>query len=74
MELIFNDQIICPDISIARKLAFNRDVSCVCVSLEGDIANPAGTMEGGSTNRRGRGPLESYMIYKDAARKYGEIR
>jgi len=73
MELVFRDTILCPDITIARKLAFDRSVSCRCISLEGDVADPAGTMEGGSVNNNRKTPLERFMSCKEARQKLKEV-
>lgn len=39
------------DAGTAKKLAFAREVSTRCITLEGDDFNPGGTLTGGSRNK-----------------------
>ena len=48
MKFVFSDTLICTDEEVAKKVAFDRDVRTKCVTLDGDIYDPAGTLTGGS--------------------------
>ena len=50
MKHIFANVIVCEDTETAKKLAFDPYVKMKTVTLEGDIYNPTGTLEGGYTN------------------------
>jgi len=45
--------LICRDLDIATKVAYDRQVMTLCVTLEGDKVNPSGEMSGGAANRGG---------------------
>ncbi|XP_044253418.1 structural maintenance of chromosomes protein 2 [Tribolium madens] len=48
MEHIFGNVFICKDMSVARRVAFDNRIRRKCVTLDGDIVDPAGTLTGGS--------------------------
>ena len=48
MEYVFGDTFICDTPEIARAVCFDSRVRCPCVTLAGDVFDPAGTLEGGS--------------------------
>lgn len=43
----------CQDSGTAKKLAFSREVSRRCITLEGDDFNPGGLLTGGSRSQGG---------------------
>ncbi|CDW78995.1 structural maintenance of chromosomes protein 2-1-like [Stylonychia lemnae] len=47
VKYVFGDVIICEDSTIAKKLAFDPYVRIKTVTLDGDIYNPQGLLEGG---------------------------
>lgn len=47
MEHILGSVIICNDMDSANILAYDKRVSTVCVTLEGDVVNSFGQMSGG---------------------------
>jgi len=49
MKYIFSNVIVCEDQETAKKLAFDPYVKMKTVTLEGDIYNPNGVLEGGHT-------------------------
>jgi structural maintenance of chromosome 2 len=49
MKYIFSNVIVCEDTETAKKLAFDPYVKMKTVTLEGDIYNPNGVLEGGHT-------------------------
>ena len=49
MKYIFGKVIVCEDAETAKKLAFDPYVKMKTVTLEGDIYNPNGVLEGGHT-------------------------
>ena len=48
MEFAFGDTLITANADISNKLAFHRDIKLKCVSLQGDVCSPSGTLAGGS--------------------------
>ena len=48
MSYVFGDAIICEDAQTAKMLAFHREVNSRCVTIEGDVYDPSGTMSGGA--------------------------
>ncbi|CAG9864049.1 unnamed protein product [Phyllotreta striolata] len=53
MEYIFGNAFVCKDISVAKRIAFNDDIRKLCVTLDGDVVNPAGTLSGGAPKAGG---------------------
>ncbi|RZC38547.1 structural maintenance of chromosomes protein 2, partial [Asbolus verrucosus] len=51
MNFIFGNVFICKDISIARQVAFHDRIKRRCVTLDGDVADPAGTLSGGAPQK-----------------------
>ncbi|VDB87086.1 unnamed protein product [Peniophora sp. CBMAI 1063] len=48
MAFVFGGTVICQDAPTAKMLAFHRDVHARCVTMEGDVYDPSGTMSGGA--------------------------
>ncbi|KAF7255557.1 hypothetical protein EG68_07779 [Paragonimus skrjabini miyazakii] len=48
MEYVFGNTLICPDLNIARRVAFHPGIERRTVTLEGDVFDPQGTLSGGS--------------------------
>ncbi|XP_029049101.1 structural maintenance of chromosomes protein 2 isoform X1 [Osmia bicornis bicornis] len=53
MNWIFGQIFICKDIDIARKIAFHENIKKKCITLEGDVVDPAGTLSGGAQLKTG---------------------
>lgn len=53
MEHVFGRTIICSNTNSGKTVAFDNGVRSRCVTLEGDVYNPAGTLTGGASNRGG---------------------
>jgi len=49
MEYAFGDKIVCDSLDTARKVAHDPKVHKKCVTLDGDVVDPSGTMTGGSS-------------------------
>jgi structural maintenance of chromosome 2 len=47
LQDIFGDTIICENIDIARKIAFDPNIRLSCVTLNGDVVKSNGMMSGG---------------------------
>merc|ERR1712048_698823 len=69
---LFGTQIICPNISTARRVAFARGVQTRCVTLDGDSADPRGMMEGGSVANR-QSALQVFYAYRQRAEELRHI-
>lgn len=50
MKYVFGTAFVCQDSGTAKKLAFSKEVSSRCVTLDGDDFNPGGLLTGGSRN------------------------
>lgn len=48
MKYVFGNTFVCKDSDSAKAVAFNKEVYTSCVTLDGDLFNPAGTLTGGS--------------------------
>ncbi|XP_043795262.1 structural maintenance of chromosomes protein 2 isoform X1 [Apis laboriosa] len=53
MTWIFGQIFICKDIEIAKKIAFHDNIMKKCVTLEGDVVDPAGILSGGAPLKTG---------------------
>lgn len=53
MTWIFGQIFICKDIETAKKIAFHDNIMKKCVTLEGDVVDPAGTLSGGAALKTG---------------------
>lgn len=50
---IFGQIFICKDMETAKKIAFHEQIMKKCVTLEGDLFDPAGTLSGGAQSKSG---------------------
>lgn len=48
MAYVFGDTLVCADAAAAKAVTFNKSVGVKCVTLEGDVYDPSGTLTGGS--------------------------
>lgn len=48
LEFVFGQILICTDLNVAKQVAFHPNIRCKCVTLDGDIVDPAGTLSGGA--------------------------
>lgn len=58
MEFIFGNVFICKDMDIARQVTFHDQIRKKCVTLDGDVTDPSGTLSGGARQRGGSVLLE----------------
>ena len=49
MEYVFGSTFICADADTAKLVTFNPAVRMRCVTVEGDVYDPSGTLSGGSS-------------------------
>ena len=47
MQFVFGSSFVCPDVQTASQLAFTSTIARRAVTLDGDVIDPHGTMEGG---------------------------
>lgn len=50
---VFGQIFVCKDMETARKVAFHERIMKKCVTLEGDLFDPAGTLSGGAPAKSG---------------------
>ena len=48
MEYVFGNTLICTDADTAKRVTFDKNVRTKSVTLEGDVYDPSGTLQGGS--------------------------
>lgn len=48
MKYVFGKAFVCTDSIAAQKVAFSKDIRKTCVTKDGDLLNPSGTLTGGS--------------------------
>ena len=53
MEYAFGDKFVCDSLATARATANHKDVQRKCVTMDGDVVDPSGTMTGGSSGSLG---------------------
>ncbi|XP_011862527.1 PREDICTED: structural maintenance of chromosomes protein 2 [Vollenhovia emeryi] len=53
MTWIFGQIFICKDMDTAKKIAFHEKIMKKCVTLEGDLYDPVGTLSGGAAAKSG---------------------
>jgi structural maintenance of chromosome 2 len=53
MQHVFGNTIICDSSATAEAIAFDKNIRCKTITLEGDTYDPSGTISGGSKNSLG---------------------
>lgn len=53
MTWVFGQIFVCKDMETAKKIAFHEKIMKKCVTLEGDLFDPAGTLSGGAPSKTG---------------------
>ncbi|KAG5438166.1 hypothetical protein PCANB_003017 [Pneumocystis canis] len=53
MEYVFGSTVICENGEIAKKIAFDPNMSLKSITLNGDVYDPSGTLSGGSSSLNG---------------------
>ncbi|XP_074031936.1 structural maintenance of chromosomes 2 [Leptinotarsa decemlineata] len=53
MEFIFGNVFICKDINVAKQVTFHDRIRRKCVTLDGDVTDPSGTLSGGAPQKGG---------------------
>ncbi|KNC84458.1 hypothetical protein SARC_03322 [Sphaeroforma arctica JP610] len=52
MQYVFGTTIVCTSAQAAQKVTYDRDVRTRCVTLDGDVYEPSGTLSGGSNRNK----------------------
>lgn len=47
MEYVFGNTLICSNQKIAKSICFDSNLKIRCVTIDGDVYNPSGALEGG---------------------------
>ncbi|XP_018577903.1 structural maintenance of chromosomes protein 2-like, partial [Anoplophora glabripennis] len=53
MEFIFGNVFICKDMNVAKQVTFHDHIRRKCVTLDGDVTDPSGTLCGGAPQKGG---------------------
>ncbi len=48
MKYVFGSVLVCTDMTVASKVAFDPNIRCKCVTLDGQVVDPGGSMTGGN--------------------------
>ncbi|RWS30541.1 structural maintenance of chromosomes protein 2-like protein [Leptotrombidium deliense] len=72
MKYVFGDILVCPNMEIAKKVAFAKDVQKKTVTLDGEVFDPSGTLFGGFLGQRGK-TLSQIMKIKENKRIINDI-
>lgn len=51
MEHVLGNVFICKDLDVARQVAFHERIRRKCVTLDGDVVDPAGVLSGGARKK-----------------------
>ena len=62
MRFVFGSTFVCPDVQTASQLAFNATIARRAVTLDGDVVDPHGTMEGGASAQQQAGQLSLVQL------------
>eukprot|EP01134_Creolimax_fragrantissima_P000493 CFRG0493T1 len=52
MQFVFGATIVCSDANAAQRITYDKDIMTRCVTLDGDVYEPSGTLSGGSSKNR----------------------
>ncbi|XP_028132616.1 structural maintenance of chromosomes protein 2 [Diabrotica virgifera virgifera] len=64
MEFVFGNVFICRDLSIAKQISFHDKIRRKCVTLDGDVTDPSGTLSGGAPIKGGSMFLQLWEAQK----------
>lgn len=53
MKNVFGWVLICKDLDAAKKVTYHPRIKCRCVTLDGDVVDPSGTLSGGAAPKGG---------------------
>lgn len=53
MKNVFGWVLICKDLDAAKKVTYHPRIMCRCVTLDGDVVDPSGTLSGGAAPKGG---------------------
>ncbi|XP_050673159.1 structural maintenance of chromosomes protein 2 [Leptidea sinapis] len=53
LQWVFGNTLVCTDLEVAKRVTFHPRVRCRCVTLDGDVLDPAGTLSGGARAKGG---------------------
>merc|ERR1712008_150338 len=67
MNHIFGNVLVCSDLDVANKVAFDPQIKKLCVTLDGDKVNPSGELSGGAPSSSGS-MLTQIMSVLDASK------
>lgn len=70
MEYIFGNVFICKDMNVAKTVTFHNRILKKCVTLDGDITDPSGTLSGGAPQKGPSVLLQLSEIQQYEVRNY----
>ena len=65
MEYVFGGVFVCKDKETANLIAFDKNIRTKCITVDGDVYDPSGTLTGGSSNSNNQSLLSSVKDTKD---------
>lgn len=75
IQYVFGGTFVCDDDVGAERVAFDAQIGCRAVTLQGDVYEPSGTLTGGSKggNGNGSGILEQLHALQASQHRYEEL-
>ncbi|KAJ2162300.1 Structural maintenance of chromosomes protein 2 [Coemansia sp. RSA 552] len=73
MSYVFGSTFVCKDPQTAEQMAFHKNIRRKAVTLEGDVYDPAGTMQGGA-KPSSAGILSRLQTLKNARQQHASLR
>ncbi|XP_065318808.1 structural maintenance of chromosomes protein 2-like [Gordionus sp. m RMFG-2023] len=73
MQFVFGNTLFCKDIDTAKKIAFHPQIKLRCVTLDGDILEPYGTVSGGYHNPSSFSALSKSLEINELKNKLADL-
>lgn len=67
MEYVFGSRLVCLNLDAAKQVAFNPNVMCSTITLEGDHFDPEGILSGGARGERAQLLVKSAELREQLA-------
>ena len=72
MKYVFGNAFICSDMNSAKQVAFDPNIRCKAVTIDGEVFNPQGLLTGGS-DHRGPSILTNLQLFSAKREEYSRL-
>merc|ERR1712228_546258 len=72
MKYVFGSAFICSDMNSAKQVAFDPNIRCKAVTIDGEVFNPQGLLTGGS-DHRGPSILRNLQLFGAKREEYNQL-